>query len=403
VIGTTNLELFSCLNDARMILSDKETGYRQCSLTVMDNIADPHITFDEKGVCNYYHEYQQAAARDVHTGKESEDMLAGLVKKIKEGGKGKPYDCLIGLSGGVDSTYVAWMVKQLGLRPLAVHLDNGWNSELAVKNVENIVTRLGFDLYTLVVNWEEFRDIQLSYLKASVVDIEVVSDHAIFATMYKLAKEKNIGYIISGTNIVTEYIMPPDWLYQKMDFRNLTSIHRQFGKVKLKTYPRFDFRKYVYYSAVLRLTPISILNYIPYNKNEVKAIIRDELGWRDYGGKHYESIFTKFYQAYILPQKFKIDKRKAHLSTLICSGQLTRHEALNELERSLYDPLELRSDMEYVLKKLGLSDAEFDEIMRLPARRHQDFKTDSHLKNSYMNLLKRTSSARSLIKKLLQK
>ena len=192
-----------------MILTKDSSQYRQCTITIMDNIVDPDISFDSNGVCNYYHEYKTAEKEGVWKGSKGEEKIRQLTEKIKAGGKGKPYDCLIGLSGGVDSSYVAYLVKQLGLRPLAVHLDNGWNSELAVKNVENIVTRLGIDLYTLVVNWEEFRDIQLSYLKASVVDIEVVSDHAIFATMYKLAREKKIEYIISGTNIVTEYIMPP--------------------------------------------------------------------------------------------------------------------------------------------------------------------------------------------------
>ncbi|WP_315819848.1 7-cyano-7-deazaguanine synthase [Paraflavitalea speifideaquila] len=198
----------------------------------MDNIADPDISFDENGVCNYYYDYQKEQARNVFTGESGKEKLDALVRKIKEAGKNSPYDCLIGLSGGVDSTYVAYLIKELGLRPLAVHLDNGWNSELAVKNIENIITRLNIDLYTLVVNWEEFKDIQLSYLKASVVDIEVVSDHAIFATMYKLAKEKNISYIISGTNVVTEYIMPPSWLYKKMDFKNLRDIHKQFEGAK---------------------------------------------------------------------------------------------------------------------------------------------------------------------------
>jgi N-acetyl sugar amidotransferase len=386
-----------------MIISEKDPGYRQCSLTVMDNIADPRITFDEQGVCNYYHEYQEAVRKEVHTGKEGEEQLAVLVEKVKKAGEGKPYDCLIGLSGGVDSTYVAYLVKQLGLRPLAVHLDNGWNSELAVKNVENIITKLGFDLYTLVVNWEEFKDIQLSYLRASVVDIEVVSDHAIFSTMYKLAKEKNIGTIISGTNIVTEYIMPPDWLYQKMDFTNLKDIHDRFGNIKLKTYPTFDFKKYVYYSAVLRLTPVSILNYVPYNKKEIKEVIKRELGWRDYGGKHYESIFTKFYQAYILPEKFHIDKRKAHLSTLICSGQLTKAEALAELAAPLYKPADLKADKEYVLKKLGLSEEEFEAIMQLPVKKHQEYKSDKKLKASYMNLLIKTEPLRKTVKKIIRR
>jgi hypothetical protein len=251
----------------------------------------------------------------------------------------------------------------------------------------------------LVINWEEFKDIQLAYLRASVVDIEVVSDHAIFATMYKLAKEKKISYIISGTNIVTEHIMPPSWLYMKMDFANLKDIHSQYGTRKLATYPIFDFKKYVYYSGVLKLTPISILNYIEYNKKEVKETITRELGWRDYGGKHYESIFTKFYQAYILPYKFKIDKRKAHLSTLICSGQMTKEEALEEMKKPLYAEAELRQDKEYVLKKLGLSAAEFDKIMQSPVRRHQEFKTDSHLKEGYMNFLRKTEKLRRIIKR----
>ncbi|HLI92716.1 MAG TPA: hypothetical protein VKU83_03880, partial [Puia sp.] len=222
-----------------MIQSKDDPGYRQCAVTVMDNIADPDIRFDDKGICNYYYEYIQAEKAGVLTGEAGEKMLRQLAGKIRAAGQGKAYDCLIGLSGGVDSTYVAYVIKQLGLRPLAVHLDNGWNSELAVRNVENIVTKLNFDLYTLVVNWEEFKDIQLAYLRASVVDIEVVSDHAIFATMYKLAREKKIGYIISGTNIVTEYIMPPSWLYHKMDFANLRDIHSRYGKMKLKTYPTF--------------------------------------------------------------------------------------------------------------------------------------------------------------------
>lgn len=381
-----------------MVMSKEDPGYRQCKLTVMDNIADPDIRFDDAGICNYYHEYREAASAEVFTGKDGEDRVKDLAERIKRDGQGKKYDCLIGLSGGVDSTYVAYLVKQLGLRPLAVHLDNGWDSELAVKNVENIITKLGFDLFTLVVNWEEFKDIQLAYLRASVVDIEVVSDHAIFATMYKLAREQHIGYILSGTNVVTEYIMPPSWLYKKMDFANLKDIHRRFGKKKLKTYPTLDFKKYVYYSAILRLTPISILNYVPYNKQAVKELIQKELGWRDYGGKHYESLFTKFYQAYILPEKFRIDKRKAHLSTLICSGQLSREEALRELEKPLYDPKNLEADKEYVLKKFGISEAEFRNIMQLPAGRHEAFRTDTGLKEGYMNLLRRTEKIRRILK-----
>jgi N-acetyl sugar amidotransferase len=381
-----------------MVLRRDDPQYKQCSLTVMDNIADPDITFDEKGICNYWHEYK-IAEKDVFPGSEGQSKLQQLADIIKAKGKGKRYDCLIGLSGGVDSTYVAFLVKKLGMRPLAVHLDNGWNSELAVKNIENIISKLNIDLYTLVVNWQEFRDIQLSYIKASVVDIEVVSDHAITATMYKLAKEHNISYIISGTNIVTEHIMPPSWIYKKMDFANLKDIHAQYGKVKLKTYPYFDFKKFVYYSAVLKLTPISILNYVLYNKQDIKQFIAKELDWRDYGGKHYESIFTKFYQAYILTEKFKIDKRKAHLSTLICSGQITKEAALKELELPLYQDDGLKQDKEYVLKKLGLTPQAFDAIMEMEPRKHEEFKTDKELKEKYMKLLQKTQKLRMALKR----
>lgn len=379
-----------------MVLSKNDPDYRQCAITVMDNIADPDISFDENGVCNYYHEYKNAE-KDVFIGKVGEEKLHQLVLEIKSKGNGKKYDCIIGLSGGVDSTYVAYLVKNLGLRPLAVHLDNGWNSELAVKNIENIISKLNIDLYTLVVNWQEFKDIQLSYIKASVVDIEVVSDHAILATMYQLAKQHSIGYIISGSNIVTEHVMPPSWIYKKMDFANLEDIHNQYGRVKIKTYPFVNFSRFIYYSVALRLTPVSILNYVPYNKKEIKQLIMKKLDWRDYGGKHYESIFTKFYQAYILPEKFKIDKRKSHLSTLICSGQLSKSEALQELELPLYNPEDLRRDREYALKKLGLSEQEFDSIMKASPRSHNDFKSDATLKQKYMKLLQRTYKFRKLV------
>ncbi len=381
-----------------MIVSKDAAGYRQCTITVMDNIADPDIRFDENGVCNYYHEYRAAEKKQLLTGTAGKEATEKLVAGIKKNGQGKQYDCLIGLSGGIDSSYVAWLVKQYGLRPLAVHLDNGWNSALAVENIERITSRLGIDLYTLVVNWEEFRDIQLAYLQASVVDIEVVSDHAIFSTLYKLAKEKKIGYIISGTNLVTEYIMPPSWLYRKMDYANLKDIHGRYGKKPLKTYPTFNFRKHVYYSAILKLRPVSVLNYLDYNKEAAKTLLQQELGWRDYGGKHYESVFTKFFQAYILPEKFHIDKRKAHLSTLICSGQLTRQQAVEKLEKPLLTETEKEQDKNYVLKKLGLTEAAFSAIMQLPVKPHTAFKTDTHLHNQYMRLLIKTAKMRRLFK-----
>jgi N-acetyl sugar amidotransferase len=376
----------------------KEQEYRQCSISVMDTIADPDITFDDKGISNYYYEYKQAEARDVLRGNEAEEKIKSLVSEIKNAGSGRPYDCLIGVSGGVDSTYVAYLVKKLGLRPLAVHLDNGWNSELAVKNIESLVNKLGIDLYTIVVNWEEFRDIQLSYLKASVVDIEVVSDHAIFAAMNKVAMEKKIQYVINGTNVVTEHVMPKSWLYSKMDYANLKDIHSRYGSVKIKTFPTQPFWRYVYQSAFLRLKSVPILNYVEYNKEAIKELISAELGWRDYGGKHYESIFTKFYQAYILPEKFGIDKRKAHLSNLVFSGQITKAEALEELGKPLYQQDELAADTEYVCKKFGITTDEFRAIMKLPIRPHSYFRSDMAIKRKWMRLLERTKPVRHFFK-----
>ena len=347
--------------------------YRQCAISVMDTIADPEITFDEKEICNYYYEYKRAETEKVFKGIEGKKKLEKFAEEIKSEGRNKPYDCIVGLSGGVDSTYVAWVAKELGLRPLAVHFDNGWNSELAVMNIENIVTKLGFDLFTYVINWEEFKDLQIAYLKASVVDIEAITDHAIFASLYKLAGEKNIKYILSGTNVQTENTLPKSWIFPKSDHINIKSIHKAFGKVPLKTFPFMDAKVKRYYMSVKDVTSVSVLNYVDYNKSKVKELIKKELGWRDYGGKHYESVWTRFYQGYILPTKFKIDKRKAHLSDLIFSKQITKQEALHQLQEPIYNVEQLQIDYEFVLKKLGFTKDEFDEIMKLPPRSHYEF------------------------------
>jgi hypothetical protein len=266
---------------------------------------------------------------------------------------------------------------------LAVHFDNGWNSELAVMNIENIITRLGLDLFTYVINWEEFRDLQIAYLKASVVDIEAITDHAIFATLYRLAGEKNIKHILSGTNIQTENTLPKSWIHPKSDHINIRSIHSRYGKVPLKTFPFMDAKVKRYYQQVKGIRSISVLNYLDYNKKRVKEKIQEELSWRDYGGKHYESVWTRFYQGYILPFKFKIDKRKAHLSDLIFSGQIAREQALEELTRPIYDPGQLKIDYEFVLKKLKLSNEEFEAIMKLPPRSHYDFDYEKPIDERY--------------------
>lgn len=348
--------------------------YQMCTRCVMDT-TDPEIKFDENGVCNHCKRYDQIVKKMILSDKKKETKLKEIIKKIKEDGKNKKYDCIIGVSGGVDSTYIAYKVKELGLRPLAVHLDNGWNSELAVGNIEKILDKLGIDLSTHVVNWEEFKDLQLAYFKASVVDIEVVTDHAIIAIMYHVANQQGVKYILTGINLVTEAILPRSWVYVKKDLRNLMAIHKMFGKEKLKTYPRMGLLLELYYRIFRRMRSVSLLNYLNYNKDEAKKILQGKLDWEDYGGKHHESIFTKFYQAYILPTKFNIDKRRAHLSNLVCSGQISREKALEELKKPLYDEEELKKDKEYVLKKFGLTEKEFEDLMKLPIKKHQEYGT----------------------------
>lgn len=349
----------------------------------MDTIADPDIHFDEKGICKYFYEYQKAYAESVYIGEEAALKLAAIVEQIGESGKNNSYDCIMGLSGGVDSTYIALQAKKLGLRPLAVHFDNGWNSELAVMNIQNIVQKLDIDLFTFVINWNEFKDLQLSYLKASVVDIEAITDHAIFATLYRLAGEKNIKYILSGTNVQTENTLPKSWIFSKNDHINIKAIHKQFGSVPLKTFPFMDAKVKRYYMEMKGVTSISLLHYFDYNKKAVKELITKELGWRDYGGKHYESVWTRFYQGYILPTKFKIDKRKAHLSDLIFGGQITKEEAMEALKQPIYDAAQLKQDYDFVLKKLDLSASAFEALMQLPQRSHYEFDYEMAIDKRY--------------------
>lgn len=349
--------------------------YRICSKCILDT-TDPDIKFDENGVCNHCIEYEEIAQRRVFQGVEATKKLEELVKEIKQKGSDQKYDCLIGLSGGIDSTYVAYLTKEFGLRPLAIHLDNNWNAEIAEENITNIVNNLQLDLETYAVNWEEFKDLHTAFLKASVVDIEVVTDHGLAALMYKVADEKGIKYILSGSNVVTEAVMPKSWSHHKNDLMNLKAIHRQFGTIRLKEFPTLGILRKVYFQHIKGIRAIPILNYVHYVKEDAKELIARELGWKDYGAKHYESVFTRFYQAYILPKKFNIDKRKAHLSNLICSGQMTRQAALKEIEHGPYPDEEmLKKDKDRFLKQLGLTNEEFEKIMSLPVRSHYDYRS----------------------------
>lgn len=353
-----------------------------CSHCILDTNDDAEMVFDENGMCNHCHSYYREAETYLKNGDEAAQLLNTTIDKIKNYGRSHQYDCLIGLSGGVDSSYVAYLAKQYGLRALCVHFDNGWNSELAVMNIQNIVNKLGFDLYTYVINWDEFKDLQLAYLKASVIDIEVLTDHAIYGTLFKIAKDHDIKYVLGGHNIVTEGILPYHWTYNKKDYINIKDIHKHFGTRPLNTFPFLDrkMKKFIQNSGI---EFINYLNWVPFIKKDIKKLLQEELEWRDYGGKHYESIWTRFYQGYILPTKFNVDKRKAHLSTLICSGQISREEALLELQQPPYDPAQLKVDKDFVLKKLDLSEKAFETIMQLPVRNHREFETEGSFFNYY--------------------
>jgi len=359
-----------------------------CKKCVMDTTAT-EIVFDENGVCNFCNHFDSNLINEVFSNRDGVGKIDKLIKQIKERGKNRQYDCLIGISGGVDSSYVAYLVKKkYNLRVYAVHLDNGWNSELAVANVEQILKRLDIDLYTYVLNWKEFRDIQISFLKSGISNIEIPTDHAIWALLIKTAAKMRIPYIIAGNNVVTESIMPESWLYGSKDSKLIKAIHDKFGKVKMKTYPRLTTLDYVKYLLLRGVRWVPILNYIPYVKADAKKILIDELGWRDYGGKHYESIFTRFFHAYYLPNKFGYDLRKSYLSALICSGQITREEALDELRNPPAKEEMLVNDKEYVMKKLGLSAEEFEAIVKAPNKTFRDYPNTDGLWRRFSKIIR---------------
>jgi len=350
--------------------------YRICARCVMDT-SDPEITFNDLGLCNHC---RRVEANYVNKrwfpndgGKAKLDLI---IEKIKREGAGKEYDSIMGLSGGVDSCYMASLVKDYGLRPLVVHVDCGWNSEIAVNNIENVVKKLGFDLFTYVVDWEEMRDLQVAFMRSGVINQDIPQDHAIFAFLYNYAHKKGIRYVLSGNNYATESILPRAWVNNPMDLSLLKAVHKRYGRKKLRTYPLISYLRYCYYVYLKKMRVIMILNYLPYNKAEAKKVVQQELNWRDYGRKHHESRFTKFFQDYYLPQKYGYDKRRAHLSSLIVSGQITRDEALRQLEERLYPENELKEDRAYFIKKLGLTEDEFVAILNAPPKSPLDYSSD---------------------------
>lgn len=349
-------------------------NYRICKRCVMDS-SDPRITFDENGYCNHCNKAFRLLSSEPYAlpPEIKSERLKELAAKIREAGKNRKYDCIIGVSGGADSTYAAWVVKQCGLRPLAVHLDNGWNSRLAVTNIEKTLKNLGIDLFTYVIDWEEFRDLQLSFLKASTPDSEVPTDHAIVALLYAMAAKYKVQYILAGTNIASESILPSSWSYGHSDWKYIRGLHKKFGTKPLRTYPHFSLFRLFKYIAIRKIRFISILNYTKYIREEAVELLTRELGWENYGGKHHESVYTRYYQACILPDKFGYDKRRAHLSSLICAGQISRETALEELATPACDAASAAENRDYVINKFSITPEEFDRIMALPPKKFSDY------------------------------
>jgi N-acetyl sugar amidotransferase len=336
--------------------------------------SDPSITFDPQGVCNHCRHFDEVTRREWFPNEEGARKWAAMADQIRLAGKGQEYDCILGLSGGIDSSYLALKVKDWGLRPLVVHVDAGWNSELAVANIEAVVKHCNFDLHTHVVDWEEMRDLHLAYLRAGISNQDVPQDHVFFSALYHFATSNRIRYILSGGNLATEGIFPGAWHGAAMDAINLKAIHRTFGERPLKTYSTISFFEYYFwYPLVKKMRTVRPLNFMPYDKDLAIEEMEKTMGWRSYGRKHGESLFTKLFQNHYLPKKFGYDKRLPHLSSLIVSGQMTRDAALVKLQEPLYAPDELEIDISYFCKKLRISRAQFDEFLKPPGRDYSEF------------------------------
>jgi len=349
--------------------------YQICKRCVMDT-TDPDIVFDEIGYCNHCTgALKKLNSYPINLSKtEKEKELQKIVAEIKESGKNKQYDCIVGVSGGVDSSNVLYLVKKLGLRPLAFHLDNEWNTELSVKNIEKVTKKLDVKLHTMHVDWEEFKDLQLAFLKSSTPDLEIPTDHGLLAALYKVAAEYNVKYIISGHNFITENITVPTWSHGHYDWRYVRLMQKRFGTKKLTSFPHLSMYALASQQLFRGIKMIRILNYLPeYDKKQIISFLEKEFGWQNYITKHAESIYTFFVQAYILPTKFNYDKRKMHLSDLICADQMTRDEALEILKKPLFTETELKDMIELVCKKLGITNQEFDALMKLQNKSYYDY------------------------------
>lgn len=364
--------------------------YQICSNCVMDT-TDTRIVFDDKGVCDHCNTFYKRILPNWHTDERGQRELQLLVDKIKRAGEGKDFDCIIGMSGGIDSSYLTYIAKvRFGLRPLVFHVDAGWNSQEAVNNIGKLVDGLGLDLYTEVIDWEEMRDLQLAFFKSGVPHIDVPQDHAFFATMYKFAEQHKVKYILTGANLSTECIRNPiEWMYYQSDSIQLRDIHRQFGEHPLINYPLTSILRHkIYLPYIKGISVVRPLNYIPYIKQDAINLLVEKFGWQPYPQKHFESRFTRFYEGFWLPKKFGYDTRRVQFSSLIVTGQMTQEEALVKLNGLPYDEATIAQDFEYIATKLRVSVEELQGYMDAPNKSYCDYKSQERIYASGARVMK---------------
>lgn len=346
------------------------------------DITDSAIIFDEKGVCDHCNTFYRHTLPNWPKGEQAQKKLTALTEGIKRAGEGEDFDCIIGMSGGIDSSYLTYVAReQLGLRPLVFHVDAGWNSQEAVNNIEKLVDGLGLDLYTEVIDWEEMRDLQLAFFRSGAPYIDTPQDHAFFATMYKFAEQYKVKYILTGANLSTECVRNPvEWMYYQSDSVQLRDIHRRYGHRPLNSFPVTSILWHkIFLPYVKGIRVEKPLNLVPYIKQEAMSLLMDKFGWQPYPQKHFESRFTRFYESYWLPKRFGYDVRRVQYSSLILTGQMTRKEAVERLEQPPYDESSIEHDMEYVANKLGISVHELKSCMDLPKTTYRDYKSQQKI------------------------
>lgn len=361
--------------------------YQICTRCIMDT-SDPDITFDENGVCNHCHDYDWMVEHYGYKGAESDKQLKALVTKIKEECKNDEFDCVLGISGGVDSSYLAYLSNELGLRVLAVHVDGGWNSPVAEDNIKKICDKLNIKLHKMVIDWETMKELQRAYMFSGLANLDIPQDHAIIAASAQFAKQHGVKYSLNGNNLATEGILPSAWGYTHSDWKHIKGVYKKCGRgYPLKKYPHDNFMMLHSYFMKVRGRRLEVLNLTPYSQKGAIETLNREYGWQYYGGKHFESVFTRFFQSYYLPAKFGYDKRRAHLASLVVGGEMTREAALDAMDNPNYYPQsQMEEDRDYILNKLEISEEEWSRIMAAPIKTAAEYPSNQKLMRALVQI-----------------